>query len=126
MQAPKDRRKLGRIGEDIAADYLACKGYRVLARNYRRNGAEIDIICRESDGCLVFVEVKSRTYSTFGQGFEAVGHTKQARIVQASMSYISEHNITDDDIRYDVISITLGGGDSGNSIEHIPNAFDAR
>ena len=123
MFAPKNRRKFGRIGEDIAASYLDANGYHVLERNYRREGAEVDVVCLGPDGCLVFVEVKSRTRGTFGEGFESVGRAKQSRIVQASMSYISEHSITDSDIRYDVVSVTLGGSD--NSIEHFINAFNA-
>ena len=125
MFAPKNRREFGRIGEDIAAGYLCAKGYAVIERNYRREGAEVDIVCRSPEGCLVFVEVKTRTRGTFGEGFESVGCAKQARIARTSMSYICENDASEDDIRYDVISITLGGSAQDNSIKHIINAFDA-
>ena len=124
MYVPKDRRKFGKIGEDIAASFLAENGYYILERNYRREGVEIDIICKDQSGCLVFAEVKSRTRGTYGMGFESVGRTKQARIIKASMSYICEHNIIGFDIRYDVISISVGGVGPDNSIVHIINAFD--
>ena len=126
MHVPRDRQKLGRVGEDIAAKYLAANGYTVLARNYRRAGAEADIVCRAPDGCLVFAEVKARTFGTFGEGFEAVGRAKQKQIVRASLAYISEHMLLYDYVRYDVIIITLGHGKDGNTIDHLVNAFDAR
>jgi len=115
------KQKFGKIGEDIAARYLAGFGYEVLARNYRCRLGEIDIICRSPDRYLVFVEVKARMNDRFGVGLESVTHTKRGRIVRASMKYISENNYTGD-VRFDVISVTIGGD---NSIEHIVNAFDA-
>ena len=130
MYVPKDKKKFGKIGEDIAASYLAKQGYEMLVRNYRCGLGEVDIICRASSGELVFCEVKARMYGRFGTGFEAVGTTKQQRIIRASMKYISENNIVDSDIRYDVISVNLGSADScphytggNNSIDHIENAF---
>jgi len=120
MYVPKDKKKFGKIGEDIAASYLAKQGYEILVRNYRCGLGEVDIICRASAGELIFVEVKARTYGRFGTGFDAVGITKQRRIIRASMKYISENNVIDSDIRYDVISVNISGD---NSIEHIENAF---
>ena len=120
MYMPKDKKKFGKIGEDIAASYLAKQGYETLVRNYRCGLGEVDIICCAPSGELVFAEVKARMYGRFGTGLEAVGITKQKRIIRASMKYISENNIIDSDIRYDVISVNLGGD---NSIDHIVNAF---
>jgi len=120
MYVPKDKKKFGKIGEDIAASYLTKQGYEMLERNYRCGLGEVDIICRAPGGELVFAEVKARMYDRFGTGIEAVGIAKQQRIIRASMKYISENNIADSDIRYDVISVNLGGN---NSIDHIVNAF---
>jgi len=120
MYVPRDKKKFGKIGEDIAASYLIKQGYEILVRNYRCGFGEVDIICRTPCGVLVFAEVKARMYDRFGTGLEAVGSAKQKRIALASMRYISENNITDSDIRYDVISVNLGGD---NSIDQIENAF---
>jgi len=123
VNAKDGRREFGRMGEEVAARYLEANGYGVLARNYRREGCEVDIICRAPCGCLVFTEVKTRSRGTYGEGFEAVERVKQARIVKVSLSYISEHVAGDCDIRYDVVSVTIGGFE--NTIEHFVNAFDA-
>jgi len=53
-----DRKEAGRIGEQIAADFLARKGFIVLERNYRKPWGEIDIIA-EREGTIRFVEVKT-------------------------------------------------------------------
>ena len=120
MFVPKDKKKFGQIGEDIAVSYLARQGCEMLTRNYRCKLGEVDIICRAQCGTLVFVEVKARMYDRFGTGLEAVGSAKQRRIVLASMNYIAENNLANADIRYDVISVNLGGD---NSIDHIEHAF---
>ncbi|MCL2616410.1 MAG: YraN family protein [Defluviitaleaceae bacterium] len=116
------KRNLGNIGEDIAASYLARQGYNLLQRNYRCGFGEIDVICHAPDGYLVFVEVKARKNDRFGVGYEAVVRSKRAKIIRTAMNYISENGIVNEDMRFDVISVSLCGD---NSIEHIVNAFDA-
>lgn len=59
---------IGKLGEDLACQFLKKKGYLVLARNYRRPWGEIDVVTRAPDGTLVFVEVK--TMKTHGEGAE--------------------------------------------------------
>ena len=54
----------GRLGEDIASEYLKNKGYRVIKRNFREKWGELDIIAKSPDGTLVFVEVKTIEYKT--------------------------------------------------------------
>lgn len=50
---------IGKLGEDLAAAYLKKQGFGIIARNIRQKGGEIDIVCRDVDGTLVFVEVKA-------------------------------------------------------------------
>lgn len=108
-------KKEGDVGEDIAAEYLVSKGYRILHRNYRCRFGEIDIIA--SKGSLVaFIEVKYRKTEWFGKGFEAVSRTKIEKILKASQYFISTHQDRYH-YRYDVISI------DNNKITHIENAF---
>ena len=63
-----DNQILGKLGEDIAADYLEINGYSIVSRNQRVAKNELDIIAEDKD-CLVFVEVKTRSclYPESGQ-----------------------------------------------------------
>jgi len=63
MLNDRARKEAGKIGEQIAADFLTRKGFTVLARNYRKPWGEIDIIA-EKDGCVHFVEVKTLSRET--------------------------------------------------------------
>ena len=107
----------GNWGEAQAAAYLTKKGYRILERNYRAVGGEIDLVaCLKKT--LIFVEVKQRSYSAFGGPIAAVTKTKQLRVAKAATQFIKTHkNVSYDEIRFDVICI-LGG-----EITHLENAF---
>lgn len=107
----------GAQAEEQATQYLSQKGYRVLARNFRATGGEIDIVAFQKD-TLVFVEVKERASQAFGGPIAAVTSTKQKRIVHAALQFIKIHKkVTYDAIRFDVICILP------EEIEHIENAF---
>lgn len=66
----RDTSKTGRLGEDIACEYLIKKGYKVLFRNYREKFGEIDVVARAKDRTLVFIEVK--TFKNFDGGRDAL------------------------------------------------------
>ncbi|MFZ5997066.1 MAG: YraN family protein [Nitrospirota bacterium] len=109
----------GRHGEDIAVDYLKEKGYLLLHRNYRTPLGEADIIARDNDA-VVFVEVKSRTSTAFGQPFEAVNFRKQEKLKKIALYYLKHNNIQAP-VRFDVISIISRNGKE--EINHILEAF---
>ena len=69
----------GRAGEDAAAALLEANGYRIVARNVRVPGGEIDIIARDGD-VVVFVEVKARAGASFGGALRAVDARKRATL----------------------------------------------
>jgi putative endonuclease len=69
----------GRAGEDAAAALLEAAGYRIVARNVRLPGGEIDIIARDGD-TVVFVEVKARASRSFGSALAAVDARKRATL----------------------------------------------
>jgi len=94
----------GKHGEEIAARFLANKGYDILERNYRHKKSEIDIIAQLGD-LLVFVEVKSRTNIAFGYPEEAVGQAKIEKVLEGAEQYTYEHH-WDGDIRFDIVAIT--------------------
>ncbi len=116
-----ERINLGRAGEEAAVAYLTGKGYRIIARNFRRKTGEIDIIAQDSE-TYVFIEVKTRHNSRFGDPAEAVTRRKQRQISRAALGYLNYYNLDDVDARFDVITV-LGGAKKWK-INHIVSAFD--
>ena len=111
--------ELGRLGEDLAVNYLVNKGYRILERNWRSGHKEIDIIALIDD-VLAIVEVKTRKSSNYGEPDIAVGVMKQRMLVWAADAYVRNHNM-DVEVRFDIISILFT--DKEPEIEHIEDAF---
>jgi len=74
-----NRAERGRAAEDAAAALLEAHGYRIVGRNVRLPGGEIDIIAREGDA-IVFIEVKARASGTFGSAVQAVDRRKRATL----------------------------------------------
>lgn len=116
----RDRKRLGREGEDRAARFLKKKGYRVLERNYRAPYGEIDLIAMHQ-GELVFVEVKTRASDSFGAPELAVNSRKQERMVKAALGYLRHKNLHQVPCRFDVVAISPS---TEKEIEVIPNAFE--
>ena len=114
------RQEMGKFGEELAAQYLLSKEYRILLRNYRLRTGEIDIICTKDDS-IVFVEVKTRRSNRFGTPEEAVTKKKMAHIRQTALTYLAEQKSTYKQIRFDVIAIMLQEGPP--LINHIECAF---
>ncbi|MBI5420095.1 MAG: YraN family protein, partial [Deltaproteobacteria bacterium] len=84
---PQSTRKVGAESEDAACAFLDAKGLRIVGRNFRVRGGEIDIVAREGD-VLVFVEVRSREAEEFGAPEETVGFAKRRKIAAAAREYI--------------------------------------
>lgn len=111
----------GDAAEERALAHLQAQGLRLLARNYRtpgRGGGEIDLVMRDRDGTLVFVEVRKRTGRGFGGAAASVGWAKQRRIVFAARHYLLRLR-EPPPCRFDVISMEGGG------IQWMRAAFDA-
>lgn len=100
------RKKLGNKGEDLACHYLKTHGYAILLRNYRKKCGEIDIIARENCD-LVFIEVKTRSSLEWDSPTAAVTIHKQKQIIKTAQHYLSENDLFDNSIRFDVLGITL-------------------
>jgi putative endonuclease len=111
--------KIGDKGEEVAANYLAEKGYVIIERNWRFRHTDIDIIARNVD-TLVFVEVKTRMSDEWGYPEEAVTNGKIKRIAEAANDYIQNSRL-DLPVRFDVISVLVNNGDY--EIEHFDDAF---
>jgi ribonuclease HII len=108
----------GQLGEEQAAAYLCGLGYEVIARNWRCERGEIDIIARDG-GTLVFVEVKTRRSDRFGPPTEAVDTRKQERLRLLALSYIHTTGHSAAAYRFDVASVDLRLG----TIEIFKDAF---
>ncbi|HCM34899.1 YraN family protein [Chryseobacterium sp.] len=117
-----DHNDFGKIAEDMAADYLQKSGYKVIARNFRFQKAEIDIIAEKND-LIIIVEVKARSTDVFMLPQEAVTKTKIKSIVSAANHYMEEFD-KDNEVRFDIISV-LPDEKRNLIIDHIPDAFQA-
>ena len=116
-----NRQKLGRDAERLAERHLARAGYRILGRNYRVKGGEIDIIAREGD-TLAFVEVKARRSDRFGAPGEAVNFAKQKKICRVAQCYLKAKGMENLNARFDVVSVSYR--ENGPEVEIIRDAFE--
>ncbi len=112
---------LGDAGENFAAEYLKKNGYKILAKNFRVQTAEIDIIA-ELDEKIIFVEVKTRSNTRRGLPAEAVNLRKQKKIIQAASVFLQDEIYSDRACRFDVIEVYSDGKEF--KIRHIENAFE--
>jgi putative endonuclease len=99
------RKALGRLGEELAAQALAARGYRIRERNWRCPDGELDIVAEDGD-VLAFVEVKTRRGREFGTPEEAVTPAKQAKLVELAATYVQESDWPGD-WRIDVAAVEL-------------------
>lgn len=102
--ARKDNRRKGIEGENYAIDFLRKKGFCLLERNFRLRGGEIDLIFLDGPQ-VVFVEVKSRTSTTFGHPIEAMTPWKRERLWRTAQIYLSQRRWQEKSFRFDLICI---------------------
>ena len=113
----KTAHSLGAEAENQAAAYLARRGLKPVARNFRCQGGEIDLVMADGP-VLVFVEVRARKAAGFGGAAESITARKQARIILAARHYLARHGL-DVPCRFD--AVLLDDGD----LSWIRNAFEA-
>ena len=114
----------GDLGEEVAANFILDLGYRILERNFRCKGGEVDIVARDPvEKSLVFIEVKARRGLSYGVPQLAVTPFKQRQISKAALTWLGKNRLHDTNARFDVIAILLHT-DGPHAIEHIKNAFD--
>ena len=111
----------GREAEDYAVQYLIQNGYKILARNYFFNKAEIDIIAQfETE--IIIVEVKSRTTNHVSEPETAVNAKKKKLLILAADDFIQKNNFICG-VRFDILALLKT--QQSWSVNHIINAFDA-
>jgi putative endonuclease len=106
----------GRKGERVAARFLLKNGFDILARRYRGRTGELDIIAFEQD-TLVFVEVKTRSSSKFGEPWEFVDWQKQQILRRIAEEFIADHDLGQYAYRFDIVSVV------GKEVQLFRNAF---
>ena len=118
------RKTLGDAGEALALAHLVRHGLTLVQRNYRvaagprARGGEVDLILRERDGTLVFVEVRVRASITHGGAAASIGSAKQRSIVLAARHFLRSV-ASMPPCRFDVVAIDAG------HVEWLRGAFDA-
>jgi putative endonuclease len=112
---------LGRRGEDIAARFLAHRGWTVLARNFRLSRREVDLVVRRGR-VVAFVEVKTRAGRACGHPLEAIGPGKRREIQAVAAAWVDRHGRPGDTYRFDAVAVTCRHG-SPPEIEHVPDAW---
>jgi putative endonuclease len=115
-----NNRLAGAWGEELALRYLARRGYTLLERNYRTRYGELDLVLRDG-ATLVFVEVKLRRGTGFGDPLEAVTPRKQAVIRTLAEHYLSHRKCDFEALRFDVVGILVGDG--APEVVHVEDAF---
>ncbi len=117
-----DRARLGRWSEKRCERFLKAKGLKTLTRNYRCGVGELDLVMVETDGSIVFVEVRSRAEGGLVSPEATITPAKRAHVSQAARYFLAAHKIEDRPLRFDVITLVLGRSGPPN-IQHYPNAF---
>ena len=121
-QAQSTTKQKGDAAEDRALQHLQDHGLKLLQRNYRtpgRGGGEIDLVMRDIDGTLVFVEVRRRVNAKHGGALASITTAKQRRIVFAAQHYLLKLRQMPP-CRFDVVA------DDGTKLHWVKAAFDAQ
>jgi putative endonuclease len=124
MFKAREGSKPGEAAEDLALRWLLRRGLTLVQRNYRvargphARGGEIDLVMREADGTLVFVEVRARASRAHGGAAASVTATKQRSLVLAAHHFLRRFE-TPPPCRFDVVAI------DADQVQWLQAAFDA-
>ena len=121
MRSGDDRQGLGRRGEEMAAQHLTAKGYEIVARNWRCETGELDLVALDGN-CLSFVEVRARRGRALGTPEESITRDKQERLDALAEAYVQAHDWLGD-YRVDVIAIEFDQRGRLLRVDHYENAI---
>ena len=119
-----EKSRIGKIGEDLVADYVRKKGMLVFKRNYRTKFGEIDVIAEDKEH-IIFIEVKTRDENYMVSGAEAVDKAKQRRIRLSASVFMNKLPIKLEP-RFDVAEVVISKGEGGvrkYNLKYIEDAF---
>ena len=106
MSASMSTKVLGSKGEQLGAEFLRKRGYEIIARNFRYERGEIDIIAQK-DKLISFCEVKTRKSDSYGRGEDAVDSRKQNQIRKVAEGYIAGKELEGYEFRFDVVVVEI-------------------
>lgn len=112
---------IGANGEEIARRQLEHAGLTFVAANVRYRDGEIDLVMRDADGTIAFVEVRRRTRATYGGAAASVTPAKCNRLIAAASRFIAAHRLDTRPCRFDVV--TIEGRDENLRIDWLRDAF---
>jgi putative endonuclease len=114
-----DHNDLGKLGEEMAVEFLQKNGYKILETNWTFQKAEVDIIAKK-ENTLAIIEVKTRSSLDFGLPQDFVKPKKIQLLVKAVNEYVVSNNL-DVEVRFDIIAVHKEG--KSFAIEHLIDAF---
>ena len=125
------RQQIGKQGEDIAAEYLKNKGYKILARNWQNKWGEIDIVAKPprqkfgKNKKIVFVEVKTIRQKTGFAAEDEINQKKKRQLLKMAQIYLSANKIPlDIPHQIDIIAVEMNPFDNTHTIRHTENAIE--
>lgn len=107
----------GSLGEERAAQLLISRGLSILDKNWRHGRGELDLVCRDADGTVVFVEVKSSRGHWAGDPGEWITPAKQRQVAKLALAWLVRHRATEANVRFDAVLVR------SDEIEHVVDAF---
>jgi putative endonuclease len=120
-KAKPEHLRRGELGESAAETYLKAQGLKFLARNFRSQHGEIDLVFRDQD-CLVFIEVKTRSSEAWARPAAAVDARKRKLLSQTALDYLKLLKYPEVKFRFDIVEVLLKDGEV-SEIRHLPNTF---
>lgn len=121
MQTPK--KALGDYGEQLAADVLTKRGYKIIGRQVRTPYGEIDLIAEAPTGVL-FVEVKTRRTTVYGTPEESITKSKREHLARSVEHYRQTKNIFAKVFQVDAITILFDAVSKKAIVRHIENILE--
>jgi putative endonuclease len=114
------RQALGRSGEEVAARWLASRGWRILERRFRSGHRDLDLVV-EREGEVAFIEVKTRRGAQFQDPVAAVNWRKQRELVRSAHVWLERRGRVGARCRFDVVGVVVTA--AGVRVRHVENAF---
>jgi putative endonuclease len=105
-----NKQLLGAQGEEYVARHLISRNYQILDRNWRIKGGEIDLVAISEFGVIAFVEVKTRTSTSFGHPLEAINREKAYRLQRLALAWLTVNHRWGIEYRIDCAAVLLRDG----------------
>ncbi len=119
----RSRQHTGKLGEKMAERFLVSRGFSILDRNFRAPFGEIDLVA-ERNGCIIFLEVKTRTSERFGPPLSSITRTKQEHILKNCQYYLKRYDLCNGPCRVDAIAVKLDVRGKLRSLHHVKNIIE--